>query len=631
MNMVSRATPSSSRAPKGPPTQSLDRTWFLRSAVWGDSIWTFAPTNVLEESHPVRIRWDFTLPSGGRFTDEQHALLLDSSKQLVALIRARSLSTGLAQRANTAAGYFMYLRVLVCWMNEVGFTRFTDLDEHAVLQFQRHISDRPGVARTGLASSTVQKYLYLFTYLYRFREQLDDGLSFEPFRGLTHGQVAGVREADIRRWPYTPEAVAVALIQGSIDLLERGSTPILQARTIYAQAMAAASCRGLGFNACTDTATRALHQASIVVPNTNNQIQSVEELAQLIDLLYAACFVVISYLVGPRVSEILHLRAGCVQQRGDEGTPVTVIVGAIFKRQPEYHGRSHEWVAPPAAIQAISVLEKLSAGHRQQAQRPELWLRRRKFRGANEWQIPCTGVLIIPSAMRIRNMLKRLAIWLDLPPHEGMAWVLTTHQGRKTFARFAGLRDRSALFALAQHLGHRERAVTDQGYCGSDYRLNEEIDAEILEQSAAAWEHMLAAEELGGRAGAEIVAKRPRFRGARLKQDIKSYARMLVDAGLVLGVCDWGYCVYREDSSACLGNASGPNPARREPSTCARCENFAVSSKHRPYWREQIQRCEVMLDEPLLPLQTLRIVRERMQEAQKVLRSIDKSPEKRDI
>lgn len=631
MNMVSRATPSSSRAPKDPPIQPLDRTWFLRSAAWDDAIWIFTPTNVLEESHPVRIRWDFTLPSGGCFVDEQHALLLESSRQLVALIRARSLSTGLAQRASTAAGYFMYLRELVRWMNKVGFMRFTDLDEQAVLQFQRHVSDRPGVARVNLAPTTVQKYLYLFTYLYRFREQLNDGLCFEPFRGVTHGQVAGVREADIRRWPYTPDAVAVALIQGSIDLLGRGSTPILQARTIYAQAMAAASSRGLGFNACTNTATRVLHLACIVVPNTNKQIKSVEELAQLIDLLYAACFVVISYLVGPRVSEILHLRAGCVQKRGDDGIPVTVIVGAIFKRQPEYHGRSHEWVAPPAAVQAIAVLETLSEGHRQQAQRPEIWLRRRKVSGANEWQSPCTGELVIPSAMRIRNMLNRLATLLDLPRHEGMVWALTTHQGRKTFARFAGLRDRTSLFALAQHLGHRERAVTDQGYCGSDYRLNEEIDAEILEQSAAAWEHMLAAEELGGRAGAEIVAKRPRFRGARLKQDIKSYARMLVDAGLVLGVCDWGYCVYREDSSACLGNAIGPNPARREPSTCARCENFVVSTNHRPYWREQIQRCEAMLDEPLLPLQTLRIARERMQEAQKVVRSIDKSPEERDV
>ncbi|MGJ7497907.1 hypothetical protein ACSFA8_22895 [Variovorax sp. RT4R15] len=72
----------------------------------------------------------------------------------------------------------------------------------------------------------------------------------------------------------------------------------------------------------------------------------------------------------------------------------------------------------------------------------------------------------------MRALLQRFAAWLGLPDHQGKAWRLATHQGRKTFARFAALRDGSALFALAQHLGHRERAVTDHGYAGSDYRLN---------------------------------------------------------------------------------------------------------------------------------------------------------------
>jgi len=73
-----------------------------------------------------------------------------------------------------------------------------------------------------------------------------------------------------------------------------------------------------------------------------------------------------------------------------------------------------------------------------------------------------------------------------LPDHEGKRWRLSTHQGRKTFARFCALRDRSGLLAMAQQFGHRERGVTDHGYAGSDYRLDQEIDAEILEQSVAA-------------------------------------------------------------------------------------------------------------------------------------------------
>ncbi len=193
---------------------------------------------------------------------------------------------------------------------------------------------------------------------------------------------------------------------------------------------------------------------------------------------------------------------------------------------------------------------------------------------------------------------------------------------------FAALRDRSALFALGQHLGHRERGITDRGYVGSDYRLNLEIEAGILEQSVCAWEHMLSAPRLGGRAGAEILAKRPRFRGARMKQDLARYARMLVDAGLTLGVCDWGFCVYRQEYSACSGSSVGPNPLRREPSTCASCRNFAVSKQHRDYWLEQVRRNEALLNEPALPTQTLRIARQRLKEALATVRSIDTVPQK---
>ena len=359
------------------------------------------------------------------------------------------------------------------------------------------------------------------------------------------------------------------------------------------------------------------------MPGVERPVTSVSELVRRIDMLYAACFVVLSYMVGPRVSEILHLHAGCVRRLvGDAaGAPVSVIVGSIFKRQPGYDGCPHEWVAPPVAVQAISVLEALSEPHRALTARPELWLRRRRGNGAWEWHEVQPELLEIASAPRVSHLLRRFGAALGLS-HLDKPWRLTTHQGRKTFARFAALRDRSCLFALAQHLGHRERAQTDHGYVGSDYRLNQEIDAEILNQSVAAWEHMLAAPGLGGRAGAEIVAKRPRFRGSRMKQDLRSYARLLVDAGLVLGVCDWGYCVYREEHSACLGNATGPNPARREPSTCARCQNFVVSAQHRPYWLEQVRRSERLLNEPALPLQTLRIVRARMNEARGLLRAL---------
>jgi integrase len=609
-------------APQVSAGAASDRAWFLIDSDWHATVWRFKPTNVLEEEKPVQLRWDFSLPSGQRLTDRRYAGLLQSSRELIAIIRSRSVSCGLPQRAKTVEGYFYYLRELLRWMVGAGFRRFADLDETALLQFQHSLAARPGIGRASLASTTVEKYLYLFTYLFRFRGELSDGLRFDPFPGRSHGEIAGVRDAEIRRWPHTPDAVAVALMQGAADLVTRESPLILQARQVCADAMASAMQRARSKEVWRKAANRALQDASVGESSCKHPMRTVKDLTRMIEMLYAACFAVISYLVGPRVSEILHLCAGCVQRRDDD-TSIAVINGAIYKKQPEYHGRPHEWVAPPLALQAISVLEALSAGHRAQTNRRELWLRRRGRSGATEWWTECPGTLQVVGKERMRLLLCRFGAWLGLPDHEGKRWRLSTHQGRKTFARFCALRDRSGLLAMAQHFGHRERAVTDHGYAGSDYRLNQEIDAEVLEQSVTAWEHMLAAPGLGGRAGAEIMAKRPRFRGARQKGELKRYARLLVDAGLVLGVCDWGFCIYREEYSACLGNARGPNPARREPSTCASCKNFAVSAQHRLYWAHQLRRHEALLDEPALSRQTLGIVRERVGEARRLLRAID--------
>ena len=146
--MTMRAKTTTGPALRTAAGQPVDRAWFLLDAAWHDPVWTFKPTNVLEEPRPVRIRWAFSLPSGGRFTDARHAALLETSRQLVAMVRSRSLSSGLAQRASTAAGYFMYLRELLRWMDGAGIVRFGDLDARAVLQFQHHLAQRPGLSRT---------------------------------------------------------------------------------------------------------------------------------------------------------------------------------------------------------------------------------------------------------------------------------------------------------------------------------------------------------------------------------------------------------------------------------------------------------------------------------------------------
>ncbi len=600
------------------------RDWFLRDSLWSDATWLFAPTSLLEEEHPVRFSWDFSLPGGGRFTDSSRAALLESGRRVIALVRTQSLGTGVSQRAITAQIYFNHLRTLIRWMDREGFARFDALDANAVADFKREIAARISHGGKVITPTTLALHLRVFSYLSRFRALIGDGLSFDPWPGNGTHAAAGVHRHQRGSRAYTPDVIAVPLVQGAIEFLTTCSIDILRARESYAALMSQVRAPGLRDKARYRKAARWLRTRPILTPIGEYKFRTLSEFYELVDMLYAACFIVIAYLVGARASEILHLESGCIQPLGGDNTAVAVLSGTIFKLEAGYHGRPHQWMAPEPAAHAVTVLEALSAPHRLRTGRPELWLRARNgFRGVTEWESKCTEPIWIPSTTRINQWLGRFGARLSLPLHESRRWRLSTHQGRKTFARFVALRDRTSLFALAQHLGHRDRAVTDAGYVGTDYSLQHEIEHEVLEQSVAAWEHMLSVPQLGGRAGAELVAKRPRFRGRSIKQDLKSYARLLVEAGLTLGVCDWGFCVYREEYSACRGDAFGPSPERREPSTCARCKNFAVSTDHHSYWLDQAKRHEALLRESALPTQTLKIARERLTEALSVVRSIN--------
>lgn len=603
------------------------RDWFLRNSTWTDGCWALAPTSALEEERPVFLRWDFTLAGGDRFTDRAYARLLESSRRLIALIRSRSLTTGLPQRATTARTYFIRLRILLRGMIEEGFARFADLDEIALQRYRHHVASRQGRNSRLLTPASQELSIRVLVYLHRYRAELGDGLMVDPCPGQCAHAVAGASRALGGSLPYTPDLVAVPLIQGAIDLLENSALDILCARERYITACERAHARGLSWEDYREQVLHAVQMRKIRLSDHSKVIDDLVELSTLISLVYSACFVVISYLVGSRVSEILALQAGSIRpMTSDEirgSGELAVIVSSIFKHESGYYGRTHEWVAPPPAIHAISVLEALSEPHRRRSGRPQLWLRTRVHRrGFFEWRPDSVAPLRVARTERIYRGLDQLATWLCLPDYEDKPWPLSTHQGRKTFARFVALRDRTGLFALAQHLGHRDRRMTDKGYVGNDYALQEEIEEHILEQSVSAWEQMLSATVLGGRAGSHIMAKRPRFRGAKMKQDLRSFAQLLVQAGLTLGVCDWGFCVYRQEHSACLGSATEPNPIYREPSTCVRCRNYVVTEQHRSYWQEQVERHQALLHEPNLPRQTLKIARDRLTEATKVLRSL---------
>jgi len=219
----------------------------------------------------------------------------------------------------------------------------------------------------------------------------------------------------------------------------------------------------------------------------------------LVERIYDACFVTIAYLVGARVSEIISLEVGCIERHAsaDGSETFAYLCGRIYKTAPGPEGDPHRWVAPAPVVRAVEVLERLSEPLRRRTGRPELWL------GMPGHGIVESRAVKVPSVATMTVRLNRhFAPFIGLPPHrDGRPWHLTTHQGRKTFARFVGRRDRTGLHALQAHYGHVSRIMTDRAYVGTDFDLAELIDAQAMEETRAALEELLTATRLAGKGG----------------------------------------------------------------------------------------------------------------------------------
>ena len=86
-------------------------------------------------------------------------------------------------------------------------------------------------------------------------------------------------------------------------------------------------------------------------------------------------------------------------------------------------------------------MERLSAPMRQRSERNGIWL----SIDSTGLLGPATRIEVPSGATVIRRLNESLAAFIELPTHRGEPWHLNTHQGRKTFARFVGKRDRTGL------------------------------------------------------------------------------------------------------------------------------------------------------------------------------------------
>jgi hypothetical protein len=192
--------------------------------------------------------------------------------------------------------------------------------------------------------------------------------------------------------------------------------------------------------------------------------------------------------------------------------------------------------------------------------------------------------------MHINDRIREFAAFNRVRRHAGRPWRFSTHQFRKTFARFIARRDRSQLLALADHLKHVSVAMTAKGYVGTDFDLHQLVDHEGQIETARALDRFLSADWLAGKMGERIAAGNASFRGRAGEQLRRDYIGcVLKETDLSIHACEYGWCVFQAETSRCGGKLA-PDPVGRSPAVCLDCTNFVVEPKHASYWRERRER-----------------------------------------
>ena len=593
---------------------------------WDDDVWIFEVANPSAPDSQKTITWRLVMADGTRLTEPKWEPWADAMKIAIWSLAVDPPEGHKPRRAVSQVSLQRCLRVLVQWMYDNGYERLNQLSRQGRRAFMSYIKQRKG--RSNRQQTVKTKVL----------KQYQSMLDLLWLQGRRYPELAVAEAApqdvivvsrnrdDTERIPRTPEPVAIALIAATIRLLGDPADEIIEGRDRVLKLYEEAKCTP-SRNFPVTYVRKQLKAKPIAwrkskqerwYDETQHDLPQVNRLARI--LRYAA-FVILSYLVGMRVSEILALEVGCITKRpslsGEE--TYTFITGRIFKTAPTDTGVAHEWIAPPIAERAIEVLDRLSKPVRMKCGRPSLWLHQMNtvvYDGASKIEVQKSNSINA-------GLNDFLVPFIGLPLHDGKQWHLTSHQGRKTFAYLVAKQDRSGLHALKEHLGHRSIVMTDQSYSGHDHEMRKLIGEAAMDEMVHAFADALTATELAGKAGEEIVARSP-FRGQHVTEELLNYIRQrLRDTGQYFEVCDYGYCYYNEKQAACHGDRHGPNHAIRTQSVCVECRNFVVAPKHLPVWEDRKRSYEAVLRETEMSPETEAAVRRKVAECERVIQQLE--------
>ncbi|MER8403093.1 hypothetical protein [Mesorhizobium sp. M1348] len=577
---------------------------------FGDDEWLLDIRTAGRRADQNRIGWLLPVPKEALISTKAWIALHVAAKQFLWSMTVNPPTGRKRLSASSVQSKSINLKTMIRWMAIDGLETFSSIDAAAVERLRAWLLTRPGYSGKPITANTIVNYMVVLKDLYRQRAKLEDAPLIDPLPQETTYEAAGLTPATRGAIPFIPDAIAISLLNIALQWVEEHGPTIVKAETIRREA------RAFGLTqrhrrGPSHFVRSALARAALAGP-AGEPLLGAYAVRHAANHLVEACYIVIAGFVGMRVSEILSMEVGAIEFRaiGETGVKQAYVVARLFKTVDQHGGRAERWIAPEPVVTAVKLLEQLSAPFREVSGKRELFLVKNTQYGEI---VPVTQMHI---GWRINDFARHVGV----PLHEGKPWPFSTHQFRKTFARFIARKDRSQLLGLAEHYKHASVAMTARGYVGSDFDLHQLVNHESREETATALERLLVSDRLAGRMGERIAAGNARFRGRAGEQVRRDYIEfVLKETDLRIHACDYGWCVFQSETSRCGGEVA-PSEAGRSPSVCLECANMVIEARHAPYWRDRRARNEALM--PGANPMTAAVLTEAINQCENVLNKI---------
>jgi integrase len=553
---------------------------------FSDETWDFSTemADTTKQFSKRSIQWRFKLTEERDSLATEYAIMLLALKQLTYSL----LFSTPRMKPISVIDRIVKLKVFVRFLAErpSPIFRFQDVLEFHFKEYIDYLKTRPGRHRHGaIYSSVLCHHLAALNLLHDRRDQLGDYLTFRPTGDRTPSKIAGYRYAEARenRTQPIPDQELKALIEAALNYLQHRAPIIFNCLEKFYRF---AEDFKLGFP---DRRLRS-HICEKDFFAGREDLRSIVDLNDELIHLRSACFIIIAFSTGMRISEILAMQHGCVRQESTSNHGTFYWINSkLFKTQRKDGGSFRSWMCGPLAAQAVEILEKCGCLIRTYPRISYL------FVGFNIVNDPRSADVknkaLAP--MTITDKLRKFCKVHGVTTH------LHAHRLRRSFARNIIRFSSTSILALKDHFKHWSLYMTDW-YVGLDPELLEDLEAERLLLSIEAAEK-ICTEKVGGTGGRRWTqeldqrireGRLPRnFRGKAGAEFRKKMIQGLHDSGMIVVPCgNFTYCVFEKELALCT-KGERPMVNRCHPVECA---NSFILIEHVPAYRQKLASLEAM-------------------------------------